>query len=110
MLVRVPGVLCRFFYVFPPPGSGVLPEFVPQCIAVFSPLFSIFWIIPPFKRSPSPSCTSQAGSYILASNTSNTVEFDMPAYPGLYPSFQAALSSPVTYPLLRSRPGQTPPA
>ena len=28
-----------------------------------------------------------AGSYILASNTSNIVEFNMPAYLGLYPSF-----------------------
>jgi len=32
-----------------------------------------------------------AGSYILASNASNTVEFDMPAYLGLYPSFLVAL-------------------
>ena len=31
-----------------------------------------------------------AGSYILASNASNTIEFDMPAYPRLYPSFPVA--------------------
>ena len=32
------------------------------------------------------------GSYILASSTSNIVEFDMPAYLGLYLSFLVALS------------------
>ena len=51
---------------------------------------------------------AEAGSYILASNT---VEFDMPAYPGLYPVFRRLVI--VSYrdvPLLRSRPGQTPPA
>ena len=33
---------------------------------------------------------SWAGSYILTSNASNTVEFDMPAYPGLHPGFPVA--------------------
>ena len=32
----------------------------------------------------------RAGSYILTSNASNTVEFDMPAYPGLHPGFPVA--------------------
>ena len=32
-----------------------------------------------------------SGSYILASSASNIVEFDIPAYLGLYPSFLVAL-------------------
>ena len=48
------------------------------------------------------------GSYILASSASNTVEFNMPAYPGLYPSFPVVfVFIPLDITLSTVKAGQT---
>src|SRR6266702_7553860 len=77
----------RKIFTPPPPRrcAGAAQPYTRLCVCSGSLLTRSKWNI---------NSNCQAGSYILASNI---VEFDMPAYPGLYPSF------PVFFPIRRPK-------